>query len=124
MVAIDVNVIIEIIENRSRASLCGRYLETCKQPRVVSMLALNLVMYLAEKYKADVAVARKTLEQFRWLPVLPEDGVWAFARFGDRDYEDALQVACAVREGCTRFVTLDAGLAKKYKSDIKIDLIR
>ncbi|MGH7158284.1 MAG: hypothetical protein ACREGD_04430 [Candidatus Saccharimonadales bacterium] len=69
-------------------------------------------------------VTKHFLDLFVWLPVLPEDGHAAFKRLEGNDFEDALQVACAVREGCKRFVTLDGGLAKKYKPDIKIDLLR
>jgi predicted nucleic acid-binding protein len=44
--------------------------------------------------------------------------------FKGDDFEDALQVACAIREGCNNLVTLDGSLSKKYAQYIAIDLIR
>ena len=46
-----------------------------------------------------------------------------FKQYADDDFEDALQIACATREACAKFATLDHGLAKKYSRSIRIDLL-
>ena len=62
------------------------------------------------------------LGTFSWLPVLETDVAWARSRYQGKDFEDALQIACALREGCTKFVTLDQKLATKFSGPLSIDL--
>jgi predicted nucleic acid-binding protein len=100
------------------------YLDTCKVDQAISTLALDLVMFFAEKDKIDLKPVRTFLDKFTWLPITEADAHWAFANYLDKDFEDGLQVACALREGCDTFVTLDQKLAKKYTDKIKIELIR
>jgi predicted nucleic acid-binding protein len=55
--------------------------------------------------------------------VVDADAQWAFMNFQGKDFEDALQVACALREDCSSFATLDELLAKKYKKDMTVWLL-
>jgi predicted nucleic acid-binding protein len=124
MICIDANVLLEIIEKRSRARACERFLDIQEADKAISMLTLDLVFYFVEKDKLEWAPAKTFLDSFTWLPVTEGDGHWAFAHCENKDFEDGLQVACAVREKCGKFVTLDRGLAKKYANQLDIKLIR
>lgn len=123
MIFIDANVLLEIILKRGRSKACEQLLTNDKN-KAISTLAVDLVMYFVEKYKLEREPVKIFLESFSWLPVTDSDAQWAFNSYKGDDYEDALQVACAIREGCSRLATLDGPLAKKYAENIAIDLIR
>jgi predicted nucleic acid-binding protein len=123
MIFIDANVLIEVILKRVRSKACEQLLINDKN-KAISTLTLDLVMYFVERDKLEWEPVKIFLESFSWLPVTDSDAQWAFTNFKGDDFEDALQVACAIREGCTRFATLDGPLSKKYTKNIAIDLIR
>ena len=81
-------------------------------------------MYFAERDKLPLPSVKTFLESFVWLPVTEADAQTAYEYHKGADYEDALQVACAMREGCKEFLTLDAGLHKKYRHHTPITLLR
>ena len=81
-------------------------------------------MYYAKANKLNLKNVELLLSTFYWLPVIQADVIWARARYQGKDFEDTLQVACAPREGCSKFVTLDKGLARKYAGKLQIELIR
>ena len=80
-------------------------------------------MYYAEKNKLELRQIKTFLKLFVWLPLTESDADLAFEYFSDDGYEDALQIAVAIREGCSAFVTLDKSLAEKYAKVIPIDLL-
>ena len=59
------------------------------------------------------------LDSCTLLELKPEDYHWARKNEQGKDFEDALQMACAVRNSCEQFVTLDKGFAKKYQGLVK-----
>jgi len=122
MICLDANVLLEIIEKRPRSAGCERYL-TNNEDKAISTLTLDLVMYFVERDKIEWRPVRTFLDSFTWLPSIDADAQWAFEHFGGQDLEDALQVACARREGCKKFATLDQSLAKKYANHIAVDLL-
>lgn len=124
MLCIDANVILEVVEKRTRSETCQNFLEAATTGnKTTTMLTVDLVMYFAEKNRLDLKLVKKYLDGFIWLPLMPADAEWAFAHFNGKDFEDGLQVACALREGCSGFVTLDQGLAKKYAKQIAVTLL-
>lgn len=123
MIFIDANVLLEVIQKRTRAKACEQFLSNDKD-KAISTLTLDLIMYFVERDKLAWETVKSFLESFSWLPVTDPDAQWAFMKFKGDDFEDALQVACAIREGCNRFVTLDESLSMKYSQDIVIELIR
>ena len=123
MIFVDANVLLEVIQKRTRAKSCEQFLSNDKN-KAISTLTLDLVMYFVERDKLPWEPVKNFLESFSWLPVTDADAQWAFMNFKGYDFEDALQIACAIREGCSRLVTLDRSLSKKYAQDIVIDLIR
>ena len=110
------------IEKRAHVDACKRILRNGEE-KAISILSLDLVVYFLEKDKISLEPAKGFLESFVWLPVTDADAQWAFAHFKGDDYEDALQVSCAIREGCNDFVTLDKSLARKYANTIPIELL-
>ncbi len=123
MIFVDANVLLEVIQKRTRAKACEQFLSNDKN-KAISTLTLDLVMYFVERDKLPWESVKSFLESFSWLPVTDADAQWAFMNFKGDDFEDALQIACATRESCSRLVTLDGTLSKKYAQDIVIDLIR
>jgi len=123
MVCVDANVLIEVIEKRSRATVCEHFLSN-NEDKALSTLTIDLIMYFVERDKLAWRPIKTFLDSFIWLPMLDTDAHWAFEHFAGKDFEDALQIACALREGCTRFATLDGPLSKKYSKNIKIELLR
>ncbi len=122
MIFVDANVLLEVIQKRIHADICEQYLSNNKE-KAISTLTLDLVMYFVERDKLPWQSVKTFLESFSWLPIIESDAQWAFANFNGDDFEDALQVACAVREVCKGFVTLDKALAKKYANTIPIELL-
>jgi predicted nucleic acid-binding protein len=123
MTFVDANVLLEVILKRMRTAVCEEFLSN-HQDKAISTLTLDLVMYFVERDKLDWAPVKVFLESFSWLPIVEADAGWAFVQFGGDDFEDALQVACALREGCDTFITLDGPLAKKYSKNMAINLLR
>jgi predicted nucleic acid-binding protein len=120
---VDANVLLEVILKRARATTCEQFLSN-GEDKAMSLLTLDLVMYFVERDKMTWKPVKTFLESFRWLPVLESDAQWAFVQFAGDDFEDGLQVACAIREGCDKFVTLDGPLSKRYAGNIAIELLR
>ncbi|MBI2009257.1 PIN domain-containing protein [Candidatus Saccharibacteria bacterium] len=123
MICLDANVLIEIVLGRKNAEVCQAYLDSAREDLAITLLSLDLAMYYAEAHKLAFQPIEQFMRLFIWLPMIDADAQWAFEHFAGKDYEDALQVAAASREGCSRFVTLDRNLAKKYPKNIAIDLL-
>lgn len=123
MICFDANVLIEIVLGRANTDDCIKYIAESKEDLALTMLSVDLIVYYAERNKLSLKQIENYLKQFIWLPLEATDGEKAFAIFNDDDYEDALQISCALRESCSRFATLDKNLAKKYSKMITIDLL-
>lgn len=122
MIFVDANIALEVIEKRAHADACEQMLRN-SQEKAISLLTLDLVMYFLGRDKIAWEPVKTFLESFAWLPVTDADAQWAFAHFKGDDFEDALQVACAIRENCHEFTTLDKSLAKKYADIMPIELL-
>jgi predicted nucleic acid-binding protein len=123
MIFVDADVLLEVIQKRTRVKECERFLSNDKN-KAISVLSLDLVMYFVERDKLPWEPVKNFLESFSWLPIIDADAQWAFMNFNGDAFEDALQVACALREGCNSFVTLDVALSEKYNQTITVELIR
>ena len=66
---------------------------------------------------------RNFLDDFIVLPINNNDVSWAFDNLQGNDFEDALQLACAVNSECDNFVTLDQSLIKRYEKQAPINFI-
>ncbi len=122
MTLVDANILLEVIQQRKYAAVCESFLSN-NEDKAISILTLDLIMYFVERDKLEWEPIKAFLESFAWLPVVDADAQWAFLNFKGDDFEDALQVACAVREKCSSFVTLDEQLSKKYTDNIVVHLL-
>jgi predicted nucleic acid-binding protein len=123
MICFDANVLIEIILGRDKALICREFVNKTSDDLAVTILSLDLVMYYAEKHKLNLEPIEQFLRTFLWLPLTEADAESAFQHYKADDFEDALQISCAVRESCATFVTLDKALVKKYHKDIRVKLL-
>ena len=124
MIVLDTNVVMEILEKRARSQAVGQILSRHKSHiNAVTTLTLSNVFYLVERHKKETVIAARLLQTYKIIGVTPEDASWAFTHYKGKDFEDALQVAAALREECTAFLTLDASLAKKYGKFLNVELV-
>ncbi len=127
MIALDTNVLMEILEERPHLNAVMTVMTAVRNnksaPLAISTLTVSHLFYLAERRNVPLLRVEALLESFCLLAVQPLDVAWALARYRQNDFEDALQVAAAIREGCTGFMTLDKELAEKYRSYLSIELI-
>jgi len=124
MIVIDTNIVVEILEKRSKLLAVLDYLKQNQDEEVaISTLTLSNVFYLLESHKVDVSIAEPLLQSYKIISVMAEDADWAFTHYKGIDFEDALQVAAALRETCVAFVTIDKKLAKKYDAFLPVELI-
>lgn len=124
MIVVDTNIVVEILEKRSKLPAVLDYLRQNQDEEVaISTLTLSNVFYLLESQKVDVSIAEPLLQSYKLISVTAEDAAWAFTHYRGVDFEDALQVAAARREVCIAFVTIDKKLAKKYNAFLPVKLI-
>lgn len=109
---------------RPRAQKCYEHFRQAHSQTAASLLSFHFVMYYAEKAKISGSTIKRVSNRLIWLPLTEDDMQWAFEHYDGKDYEDALQIAIALREGCREFVTIDKKLAKKYGDQLKITLIQ
>jgi predicted nucleic acid-binding protein len=122
MIFLDANIILEIVlKDRPHFEQAQKFLETVDDDTAISMLSAHLIMHFGRKEQIDDALLENVIGENELLSIAPEDYVWAVLNEQGRDFEDALQIATAIRSGCDTFVTFDVSLAKAYsKLPIKI----
>lgn len=125
MTLLDTNILLEILERRRQYEEVLEAINRlgASEPLAITTLTLNNVFYIAEKNKLDPGAVERLAGAYRWLEVLAEDGDWALAHYKGKDFEDALQVAVALRSKCQSIATLDVSMAKKYRKFLPIELV-
>lgn len=123
-VFLDANIILEIILERQNQQLAKDLL--CKYPDNlnISSLTAQLIIYFGQK-RVDLPVLRYFLEDYIILSLDSADFEWAFINIRNDDFEDALQLAVAIRNGCTSFFTFDKPLVDTYTNlkNISVQLL-
>lgn len=125
MILLDSNILLEVLEHRRQyedviqtlANIAG------KEILAITVLTVSNVFYIAERNKLDFQKVENLIKSYRHMDIVGADVDWAIAHYKNKDFEDALQVAAAIREKYTAFLTLDASLAKKYSKFLPIKLI-
>lgn len=122
MIFLDTNILLEItLADRPHYSQVKHFLENATETAAISMLTAHLVMHFGRKAQTEDAFLHAVLNENKLLALTSEDYEWAANNEQGNDFEDALQIAIAIRSGCSSFITLDAALAKRYtKLPIKI----
>ena len=120
-VFLDANILLEVLlPGRQKAALADRYVQN---EAVVSPLSAHLYAYFGTKEGFSIETLTKQLALLNYTKLGDDEVRWAIANCQDDDFEDALQVACAVISGSELFVTLDNPLAQKYQKFIKIKVL-
>jgi predicted nucleic acid-binding protein len=115
MIFLDANILLEItLKDRPHYPQVKKFLETSNDATAISMLTAHLVMHFGRKEQSDDLFLLGVIAENKLISLSPEDYMWAITNEQGKDFEDALQMAMAIRAGCESFVTLDASLAKKY----------
>lgn len=112
-ICLDANVVLEIVLARKREATAREVLKRHAGNLYISALSAHLVMHFGVE-RASLSDIRVLLQDYLVLPLDSEDFEWAFAHAQDDDFEDALQLAVAVRHGCQTFLTFDQKLVKTY----------
>jgi predicted nucleic acid-binding protein len=125
MIVLDANIVLEVLEERRYCQEVLAALDRLAgQDRpAVSVLTVSHSFYLAEAHKVPLARVEKLIRTFTIFDVLSKDVNWALAHYQAKDFEDALQVAAAIRHKASVFMTLDSALAAKYQKFLKIGLV-
>lgn len=125
MICFDANLLLEVIFGRKYSNLVVDYLENTQESIVISALTGHLVVYFGKKER-KISVLQEFLRDFKVLSLESADFEWAFNNMMNDDFEDSLQLAVAVRNGCEQFVTLDRKLYLRYKNlnSLKVKLLR
>jgi predicted nucleic acid-binding protein len=114
-VFLDANILLEIILDRANARPARKLLNDVPAQPCISALTAHLVVHFG-KNLVDMPVLRHFLQDYTVLPLEEKDFEWAFVNMRGTDFEDALQLAVAIRNGSDTFFTFDKNLVKNYKS--------
>lgn len=122
----DTNVLLEtILEGRKKSHVAGIVLSRAEHS-YISPLTAHLYVYFAKKEGHAVNELLKDLQSYQLTDMNSPAVQWAIKNRKNDDFEDALQIACAVLDGCDIFVTFDKNLYRDYKDlpTIEIRLLK
>ena len=111
----DANVLLEVILARPKQAAARKVIKQYAGRSVISALTAHLVVHFGLE-RTDMATLRAFLDDYEMLALEPADFEWAFTNARDEDFEDALQLAVAIRSGQGQFLTFDKSLYETYKS--------
>ena len=118
---LDANILLEVLlPGRHKATQADR---SFQGEAVVSPLSAHLYAYFGIKEGFPIETLTKQLALLNYTELGDDEVRWAIANCQSNDFEDALQVACAVISGSELFVTLDKPLAQKYQKFISIKVL-
>jgi predicted nucleic acid-binding protein len=119
MVFLDANILLElIIPGRAKYGAVRKLLENYQDVHA-SMLSVHLCWHFGRAEGVRDELIASILDSCNLLALKPEDYQWAKKNEQGKDFEDALQLACAARNGCKQFVTLDKNFAKRYRNTVE-----
>lgn len=111
----DANVILEtLLPERPKVaaveqSLAGKTVH-------ISMLTVHLAYHFGKKEGYSLAEIKSSLEGYEVLDLTREDYQLATHLVQNNDFEDALQLAVALRSECDTIMTLDREFARTYRA--------
>lgn len=112
---VDANILLEIILSRKNEKLARDILKDNSNRLFISALTAHLVVHFGQSI-VDLPILRSFLGDYTILALNESDFEWAFTNMRNQDFEDALQLAVAIRNGCDTFITLDKDLATNYNN--------
>ena len=124
-VFLDANILLEIILGRLKEDIARQFIEGQDEELYISTLTAHLIVHFGQSI-VSLPILRGFLADYTVLDLTPVDFEWAFMNTRNKDFEDALQIAIAIRSGCGKFVTFDKTLATTYNDllPIKTQLLK
>lgn len=116
-VFLDANILLEIILGRENEPVAREFLSTQRGELVISALTAHLIVHFGLT-RVPIAVLQTFLADYTIVSLEQADFDWAFANVRDDDFEDALQLSCALNAGCYSFVTFDRNLHRAYNEHL------
>lgn len=125
LIFLDANVLLEILLERKNDNAARRFIKNNAGHLAISALTAHLVVHFGSKV-VDLPILRQFLGDYYILEMTYMDFDWAFNNARNSDFEDALQLAVAIRNGCSDFVTFESQLFRVYKDlpTIKVKLLK
>ena len=121
-VCLDASVLLEsVLKGRRNASKAQQYIGS--HDVMISPLTAHLFIYFGQKDGLSLDVLLDLLLKHRFTDFGTVEIIWSAKNHQGEDFEDALQIACALTSHCKEFVTFDKDLAKKYKKYIVVNLL-
>jgi len=123
-VFLDTTILLEVILHRQNEDKAREALKQHAGDIHISTLTAHLIVHFGKKI-VSLATLKNFLSDYTLLSLEKIDFTWAFSNVRGDDFEDALQLAVAIRHGCENFLTFDSGLYEHYKNlpNIKITLL-
>lgn len=125
-VLLDTNVLLDVLFDRPHRSAVeaavSQLVRNADVQLAISVLSVSTVFYFVEKGGFAKTAAHAFLSNYRIFDMNEADYSWAMDN-DQGDFEDALQVACAMRHGCRDFLTLDKALAERHRKHIATRLV-
>lgn len=113
----DANIILEILlPGRPKSQDVEKLLRG--KDICISMLTVHLVYHFGLQERYELNQIKRFLDGYAILDVTGSDYQKALQTIRDKDFEDALQLAVAMRSDCDAVITLDRQFAKTYKDKI------
>lgn len=119
MIFLDANILIELIVPGRAHYKQVRELINEYDDAVTTTLSAHLAWHFGRQAGVPDDLIAGIVEPCRLIAVTSKDYYWARQNEEGQDFEDALQVAVAIRSGCEIFVTLDRSLSKRYRQHLK-----
>lgn len=123
MVYLDANILIEIALGRSRYKKIETLL-SAQSDTALSILSVHLLIYFGLKAGIDIKLLEAIAEKHQILDITYDDYLWAKKNCVNNDFEDALQIASAVRNGATKVLTIDRDMVRNYGDVLNFELIK
>jgi len=114
-VFLDANILLEIILGRQKQQLAKDLLSKYSESLNISSLTAHLITYFGQK-RVELIVLRRFLVDYTVLSLDSGDFEWAFNNIRNNDFDDALQLGVAIRNGCASFITFDKTLFDTYSN--------
>ena len=112
---LDANILLEILLGRKNQESARRLVIENYGSISISALTAHLVLYFGSSI-LNIEDLHSFLGDYKILALDKDSFEWAFVNYKNKDFEDALQLAVAIKNGQTVFYTLDKALYASYKN--------
>src|ERR1035438_5014189 len=96
---IDTNVLLEtVLKDRQYAEKAQEYISS--RDVIISPLTAHLFVYFGKKDGLKLDLLLEMLAKHRFTDFGTNEVIWAIKNHQSDDFEDSLQIACALLQGC------------------------